>query len=317
MESSLTDRVRNTCETVAGLAEKIKIRYEIIPAYAASLPVEKVVSPEHDPSTHYLGRGDGTAAFFLTLDAINFGSGWFPHLAKRPGKSGYFTVAASLNDRFRSKGPLSVEELSKLTAGDCADIFGQDAENSEAFELMGLFSEALNDLGQYIVGNFGGSFMRLIGTAGGSAERLAELLIKMPLFNDVERYGDLDVEFHKRAQLTAADLSVAGICRFTDLDRLTIFADNLVPHVLRVDGILEYDSYLAGRIDSEEPIPPGSPEEIEIRACALHAVELIKKAILESGKHVTSYGLDFLLWNRGQQPFYKARPRHRARTVFY
>jgi transposase len=28
-------------------------------------------------------------------------------------------------------------------------------------------------------------------------------------------------------------------------------------------------------------------------------------------------GLDYLLWNRGQQPYYKARPRHRTRTVFY
>ncbi len=27
--------------------------------------------------------------------------------------------------------------------------------------------------------------------------------------------------------------------------------------------------------------------------------------------------LDVWLWNRGQRPEYKARPRHRARTVFY
>ena len=27
--------------------------------------------------------------------------------------------------------------------------------------------------------------------------------------------------------------------------------------------------------------------------------------------------LDMWLWNRGQAPRYKARPRHRTRTVFY
>jgi hypothetical protein len=27
--------------------------------------------------------------------------------------------------------------------------------------------------------------------------------------------------------------------------------------------------------------------------------------------------LDVWLWNRGQAPEYKARPRHRTRTVFY
>ncbi len=42
--------------------------------------------------------------YMLTLDAINFGSGWFPTLRKRPGCSGYFTVAWALADRFRARG---------------------------------------------------------------------------------------------------------------------------------------------------------------------------------------------------------------------
>lgn len=101
----------------------------------------------------------------------------------------------------------------------------------------------------------------------------------MPLFNDVERYHGLEVPFFKRAQLTAADLHLAfqgqGLGHFTDLDQLTIFADNLVPHVLRIDKVLRYEDDLAARIDREEPIPAGSPEEVEIRACAVHAVELL------------------------------------------
>ena len=43
------------------------------------------------------------AAYLLTLDTINFGSGWFPTLRKRPGCSGYFTVAWALSDRFRER----------------------------------------------------------------------------------------------------------------------------------------------------------------------------------------------------------------------
>ena len=35
------------------------------------------------------------------MDAINFGSGWFPTLRKRAGLSGYNTIAAALSDRFR------------------------------------------------------------------------------------------------------------------------------------------------------------------------------------------------------------------------
>ena len=128
--------------------------------------------------------------------------------------------------------------------------------------------------------------------------------------------------FYKRAQLTAADLALAfdgqGWGRFSDLRRLTIFADNLVPHVLRLDGVLLYDPELARRIDAEELVAAGSAEEIEIRAGALHAVELLVAELRRRGNDATAMGLDYLLWNRGQQPAYKrAKPRHRTRTVFY
>jgi hypothetical protein len=123
-----------------------------------------------------------------------------------------------------------------------------------------------------------------------------------------------DVPFYKRAQLTAADLSTAGVAHFQDLDRLTIFADNLVPHVLRLDGVLAYDPALVARIGRQELVPAGSAEELEIRACALQAVELL---VGHLAKQVTPMQLDYLLWNRGQGARYKAVPRHRTRSVFY
>jgi hypothetical protein len=119
-----------------------------------------------------------------------------------------------------------------------------------------------------------------------------------------------DVGFYKRAQLTAADLNTAGVAHFDDLEDLTIFADNLVPHVLRVDGVLRYEPELLERINAEVLIESGSPEEREIRGCALHAVELLK------GER-SAMELDYVLWNRGQAPMYKAQPRHRARSVYY
>ena len=322
MESSLTERVRNACKAVADRATRVRIDHEFVSSYAASLPLEQATAPELDPGHHYFGDRDDTVAFFLTLDAINFGSGYFPHLRKRPGMSGYFTVAASLTDFYTEHGSLSAHKLAKLTAEECTRIFGQDPDNEPIRELMGHFTTALNDLGRYLIDRFDGSFTGLVEEAGSSAERLMRLLIEMPYFDDVEPYDGLEVPFYKRAQLTPADLAVAfggkGPGHFEDLDCLTIFADNLVPHVLRVDGILLYEEGLAARIDAEEPIPPGSPEEVEIRACAVHAVELLAEELRESRREVTAMGLDYLLWNRGQQPYYKRiRPRHRTRTVFY
>lgn len=120
-----------------------------------------------------------------------------------------------------------------------------------------------------------------------------------------------DPGFFKRAQIVPGDLALAGVAEFEDLNRLTIFADNLVPHVLRVDGVLRYEPELAAQIDAEQLLEPGDAER-EIRACAVHACELIA-----AGLEVPPRVLDNWLWNRGQEPRYKVRPRHRTRTTAY
>ena len=86
-----------------------------------------------------------------------------------------------------------------------------------------------------------------------------------------------------------------------------------MPHVLRLDGVLEFDERLVGRIDAGFLLEHDSPEEVEIRACALTAVELL----VEARPDLNAAVVDNILWNRGGLPRYKARPRHRARTTAY
>ena len=318
---NLFEQIRRACREVADSATRVHIHYDHIPAYAAALPVQTAVSSELDPRCHYLGKEEKTVAFLLTLDSINFGSGYFPHLHKHPGMSGYFSIASSLNDVYKSHGCLSAVDLDRITVEKCTRIFGQDPGNQIIRELMQHFTTALNDLGRCLLDCFNGNFTALVDAAESSAGRLVQLLKKMPYFNDVGVYNGIEVPFYKRAQITVADLKVAFKGRrwgqFNDLDHLTIFADNLVPHVLRMDGVLIYEKSLIDRIAAGTLIPAGSAEEVEIRACALHAVELLKKEILKSEQTVNSPQLDYLLWNRGQQPHYKAVPRHRTRCVFY
>jgi hypothetical protein len=76
---------------------------------------------------------------------------------------------------------------------------------------------------------------------------------------------------------------------------------------------LEFDAELVARIDNEELLEHGSREEVEIRACAVHAVELLVAA----HRATFAAAVDEALWNRGAQPRYKARPRHRCRTTAY
>jgi hypothetical protein len=288
----LLDEVRTRCAEIAARARWVRIDVDRLGAIGEAPP------PQLDADRHYLeGSAEDVAAYMLTLDAINFGSGWFPTLRKRPGSSGYFTVAWSLADHWRERGPWSPAELRSLGAATVATVLGQEPGH----ELMALYAQALRDLGTFLGDR---APLETVAEAGGSAERLAETLAAgMPFFDDSG--------FWKRAQIASNDLALAGVAEFDDLDRLTIFADNLVPHVLRVDGMLRYDERLAAHIDSGELLPPGD-EEREIRACALHACELIAERT-DTPPRV----LDMWLWNRGQSPRYKAIPRHRTRTVFY
>ena len=320
MVGQVLENVRTACATVAERARLVRIDHQRILPYAATLATD-AAPPSYDLAHHYRGGRDDTAAFVLTLDAVNFGSGYFPFLRKRPGHSGYFTIATSLKELFEHDGPFGAADLAAITPAACAALFGQELDGGPVEELVGLFARALNDLGRFLAERFEGRFAGPIEVAGGSAARLVALLATMPFFADVQTYDGLAIPFYKRAQIAVADLSLAfegrDLGRFADLDRLSCFADNLVPHVLRVDGVLRYDPALAARIDAGEPIPAGSAEEVEIRAAAVHAVELLVAALRETGREATAMGLDGALWNRGQGAAYKARPRHRTRTVFY
>ncbi|MFM9108083.1 MAG: queuosine salvage family protein [Chloroflexota bacterium] len=319
--TGLFQHIRDAAAAVAARSRHVSIDHERAQAFAAALPAGLVTLPQYDAGTHYLGDPESTAAYLLALDTVNFGSGWFPVLAKRPGMSGSYTIASSLTDHFRERGPLMPDALATISPDECAAIFGQ-AHEGPVTELMALFAAAWNDLGRWLNDQHGGRFLSPIAEAGGSAAALCESLADgLPGFRDVAFLDGLEVPLMKRAQLLCADLSLAfggeGPGRFHDRGDLTIFADNLVPHVLRMDGVLRYDPALADRIEREEPIPAGSREETEIRAVAVHACEVILAELAALDRPATAATLDFLLWNRGQDPAIKSRPRHRTRTIFY
>jgi putative queuosine salvage protein len=316
---SLFAEVRGACARVAERARLVRIDE---PGLARWADANRDPTPpaSDDPAHLRFDDADRTVAFVVTLDALNFGSGWFPELRKRPGCSGYFTVATCLREQFASAGAWSAAELEKIDAEQCAVLFEQRG-NDAVHELMELFARALRDLGGWLAARHGGSFVRAVAAADGSAERLASSLAEMPLYRDVARYAGFDVPLYKRAQITASDLAAAfggcGVGAFRDLADLTIFADNLVPHVLRREGVLAYDAGLAARIERGELIAAGSPEEVEIRAVALHAVERVVAALRARGVAANAQQLDHLLWNRGQRPEIKAHPRHRTRCPYY
>lgn len=305
---------------MAERARFVQIDSDRIQRYAAALPIDEIRNAAAIDLPRLRPSPEALAAFVLTLDAINFGSGYFPHLRRRPGKSGYRTLEACLREHFEQAGPLGPAELRRMTAARCAELLGQSPDSPEIAELLDLYARSWRDLGTLVEQRYAGSFGRLVADAAGSAAALVRILLEMPLYRDISRYEDFQVPFLKRAQISVADLALVlpeGPGRFHDLDQLTAFADNLIPHVLRLDGVLHYDPELQARIEREELIPAGSPEEVEIRACAVHAVELLTAELERRSIPIAPRQLDAWLWERGGRPEYKARPRHRTRSPFY
>ena len=285
------DHVRRRCAEQAEAARFIRIDAEALgnPGSRAGL----------DAQLHFLdGEPEEVARYVLVLDTVNFGSGWFGSLELADGDSGTVAITRALTEHARRRGGTwDARELRSLTAAEVADVLGQPA----AHPLMGLYAEALGQLGAWLAD---APALARIDAAGGSADAFGRSLADgMPFFDDVG--------FYKRAQIAANDLVHAGVAEFADIDALTIFADNLVPHVLRADGVLSYAPELAQRVDGGIALAPGGAMEVEIRACAVHACELIARRLA-----VAPRTLDNWLWNRGEDDPPPGRP-HVTRTVFY
>jgi hypothetical protein len=316
---SLFTRIRQSCAEVAAGARWVAIDHAAIAPYAETL-ARHLAPLAHTAEHHLLGRGDDTLAFFVVLDTINFGSGYAPHLRK-DGASGYFTVAKRLKQHCEAHGIPSAAELARWTAQDCARIFDQDPANLHARELMRLFALALKALSAWVIDEHGGDYLGFLRRAKRAEEAVAALLA-MPFFRDVAVYGDREVPFLKRAQILVHDLKIAApdhpLLAFDDFGEMTIFADNIVPFVLRADGVLRYDGWLDRRIDNGERIDSGSFEEIEMRACAVHAAELLRAAMARAGRAVTAREIDQALWTRGQEIRGKVATRpHLTRCTYY
>jgi len=274
---------------------------------------------------HFFDSTATTAEWLFLLDTVNHcfwpdvGSPRWTVQYKDEALSGYWALAASLKRAMEEGFPIHrATTLADLDSKTLTHIFRGRGN-------IPLFEERLQNLrqaGQVLLNRFQGSFIHVLEEAGASATELTDLLAKeFPSFNDTATYGGKKVYFYKRAQLLVHDLhctfSGQSWGNFIDLEHLTAFADYKLPQVLRHLGILHYNPKLADLIQNLVHIPAGSPEEVEIRAATICAVELLRQKLIKQGFRVNTPQLDNWLWYLGQEDAYRALPYHRTRTIFY
>lgn len=137
--------------------------------------------------------------------------------------------------------------------------------------------------------------------------------------HSTRRHSGRQVFLYKRAQIFVGDVWGAfagqGLGAFDDIHCLTMFADYRVPVVLRQHGVLVYSAALAAAVDGGHELAPGSEEEVEIRACTIHAVQRIKQALRVEA--LTSVQIDWFLWELGERQRDEGPHHHKTRTMYY
>ncbi|HXX46901.1 MAG TPA: hypothetical protein VEN47_01655, partial [Myxococcota bacterium] len=149
--------VREACAEVEARARHVEIDAAGLERFADAVPLAEL----GHAATEFPRLGGDTealAAFVLCLDALNFGSGWFPLLRKRPGLSGYRTIESQLRERFEHAGPIEARVLRVFDARGAAELLGQAPPAPPLDELLELYARALRELGESVALRAGGSF---------------------------------------------------------------------------------------------------------------------------------------------------------------
>jgi hypothetical protein len=315
-------------ETVRHVADKsrlVRINEEAVVAFSERLSSQEVQIPSWDREHHFRGSDEETLAYLLVLDTLNFcfwpppGRGTWEICREGRSYSGYYALSVSLKKALESGIPITdARFLASLTLGQMKEILS----GRGVLQLMEKRLENLQELGQVLLGNYGGKASQLVAGARCSAVALARLVAtSFSSFRDEAVYLGEKVFFYKRSQLLAADIHGAfggkGWGGFGDMGKLTAFADYKLPQVLRHMGVLDYAAPLAEKIDGLIYLDPGSQEEVEIRANTIWAVEMIRQELERLGRKLRAFEIDWILWSLGQDEAFKKKPYHRTVTIFY
>lgn len=319
------NKVLKTSRHVTKRIQQVTIDKQALVDFLRKLIEDGIEIPSWNYDYHFFDGGHKTVAYLLILDSINFcfwpnpGAEKWEVQYKSETLSGYYALAASLKKAIESGISITdAHYLSELNLTTLKQILGGKGE----LQLMEERIRILNELGAFLICRYNGEANRLVEAAENSTLKLVELLVEnLHSFRDEAEYYDTKIYFYKRAQIFAADLYGAFAGKdwgfFKDIDNLTAFADYKLPQVLRHVGVFQYSPSLEHKVDNNILLDPGSPEEIEIRANTIWAVELIRLQLKRMGRNLRAFEIDWILWNLGQQRKFKEKPYHRTVTIYY
>ncbi|MDP3988218.1 MAG: queuosine salvage family protein [Candidatus Levybacteria bacterium] len=276
---------------------------------------------KYDYYPYFIGREEELLNYIFTLNAMTFDFGLSSEFKtkRKRNDSSFYVVAFSLKKFVQQGKSLDADFAKNVTK----ELIAQMLEVEPDFKLAEMYAKSLSELGKFIFENYGtySKFITELNPKNRANELVEVLFDNLSFYKDKTMYNGFDVYFLKRAQLLANDLYLAfkgeEYGEMGDIEKLTMFADNLVPHFFKVEGVLEYEESLENKIQKRIKLPFGSKEEVEIRSFGVQCVEEIKKILVRDDPEITSAQIDWYLWEKSQDTKYKSFPRHITETVFY
>ncbi len=313
--------VREAVSWVVNRAENVRINRENLKALAAKIAAAKWRVPLWPKKMHLeTNNRKALLDYLVILDALNFcfwskKERWRFAYGKKE-YAGYFALSLALKKKFEEnpeKGNL--DYFAKIPFGEFKAIFGGGKNLfflKKRWQIARRVSRA--------VLKRGGSEKFVLSAGGRASVLIPKIAGELFSFGDVVRYRGKKIYFWKRAQILAADIRGAfggrGAGRFKDPEYFSAFADYRLPQILCFLGVLEYSEKLKKKIEKRTIIPAGSEEEVEIRAAAVLAVELLAKELRGRGRKIHPFQIDWILWDKSRRVRMKT-PHHLTKTRFY
>ena len=211
--------------------------------------------------------------------------------------------------------------LAKISRDELNKIFAGNIEMPMLDEKLAV----LHEVGGVLAAKYDGRFSNFVHSCSpklyDNGNGLVDRLVKeFPRFNDVSMYDGHEIKFYKLAQLGLWMLYRQirkGGFRLEDPQKMTAFADYIVPAALRILGILKYSPALEHTINTYQLIPRDSTQEIEIRAHLLYATALLREEVNKIRPpelQIIIPQIDARLWLPYHTTFW---PHHLTRTIMY
>lgn len=308
----------------------VRTHFEKIQEVAGWMAYEELPEPDYALP---LGAGDGkrdeTIDFILTADAIDTAfTDFSTHEKFQVDYAGRHwsdsdALFACIKRALDSGTPvLDGKFLAQVTKPELEKIFAGNIQMPMLDEKM----EVLHQSGKVLADKYDGRFHNFVNACSprlyDSGKGLVDRMVaEFPRFNDVSEYDGHSIKFYKLPQLglwlAYSSLRRSGQFRIDDLDKMTAFADYIVPVALRLMGIMSYSPELERAINTHQMIARDSRQEIEIRAHCVYATALLSEEVNKirpKDMQIVIPQVDARLWTHYHTTWW---PHHLTKTIMY